>query len=286
MLASILLPLAERGQAACARDYAFWLAKKFRAHIHAFEVIDIKNFEIPVLGTADGFMPSVVSPPIAESRMLLEELSGLAKERLDQFSRACGEKGISCTAEVRTGIPGEVIAREAVAHDLVILSRAGYARSARENGKGIDPLVSSVIRGSIRPVLVAGREFPKAGAVRNIMLAFDGSVHAARALSVVLELGAGPDIQCTICTVADTEEAGQETLAAAEAFLSHHGVSIQKKVMTGAKPSEQLCGIVSAAGTDILIMGAYGHSPIREMFFGSTTERILSHCDAAVILQS
>jgi nucleotide-binding universal stress UspA family protein len=33
-------------------------------------------------------------------------------------------------------------------------------------------------------------------------------------------------------------------------------------------------------------MGAYGHSPIREVLFGSTTERILSHCSANVILQS
>jgi nucleotide-binding universal stress UspA family protein len=286
MLASIMLPLAEGRQAACARDFAFWLAKKYHAHIHALEVVDIKNFEIPVLGTADGFMPSVVSPPIAESRMLLEELSGLARERLNQFSRACGEQGISCSAEVRTGIPAEAIAREAVAHDIVILSRAGYAPGAREIEKGIDPLVSGVVRGCIRPVLVAGREFPKEGAIRNMLLAFDGSVHAARALSVVVELGAGANIQCTICTVADTEVAGQETLAAAEAFLARHGVSAQKKVIVGAKAAEQLCGIVSGAGADILVMGAYGHSPIREMLFGSTTERILSHCDAAVILQS
>jgi nucleotide-binding universal stress UspA family protein len=286
MLASLLLPLAEWDQAGCARDYAFWLAKKYRAHIHALAVIDIKNFEIPVLGTADGFMPSVVSPPIAESQALLDELGRLARERLDQFGRACGEAGVPCSTEVRTGIPGDVIAREAVAHDLVILSRTGHARSARDGEKGVDPLVSTVIRGSIRPVLVAGREFPKSGAVNNIMLAYDGSIHASRALSVVLELAGGPDVECTLCTVAHSEEAGQETLAAAETFLSNHGVTSRKKVVIGARASELLCGVISAAGTDILVMGAYGHSPIREMFFGCTTERILSHCDATVILQS
>ena len=44
--------------------------------------------------------------------------------------------------------------------------------------------------------------------------------------------------------------------------------------------------LIPSLKADILIMGAYGHSPIREVLFGSTTERILSSCTANVILQS
>lgn len=286
MLASILLPLPEWSSATQAHDYAFWLAKKSGGHVHALAVINVKSFEIPVLGTADGFMPSVVSPPVAESQALLDELTRLARERTDQFVRTCEEKKIHCSAEIRTGIPGDVIAREAVAHDIVVMSRLGYTRAAKGAEKGIDPLVSSVIRGSIRPVLVAGREFPKSGAIRSLMVAFDGSIHAARALSVAVELGAGPGVGCWLATIAPAQEAGEETLAPAEAFLYHHGVVPKKKVVIGSKPSDLICDIVGAAGVDILIMGAYGRSPIREVFFGSTTERVLSHCEATVILQS
>ena len=286
MLASILLPLADWHHGASARDYAFWLAKRTGCHIQALDVIDIKSFEIPVLGTSDGFMPSVVSPPIAESQALLEELTRLARERLERFSHVCEQQGLSCSAEVKTGIPGDVIAREAVAHDIVIMSRAGYTRAGRSDGRLVDSLVSSVIRGSIRPVLVAGREFPAAGGVRSLMVAFDGSVHSARALSAAAELGAGSGVDCTLTIVSPTDEAGQDTLGPAEAFLCHHGLTPKKKVVIGSRASELLCDIVREAGTDILIMGAYGHSPIREIFFGCTTERILSHCEATVILQS
>lgn len=285
MLASILLPLAEWPHGARAQDYAFWLAKK-GSHIQALAVIDVKSFEISVLGTADGFMPSVVSPPVAETQALLEDLTRIAKERLDRFARACKEKGLSCATEIRSGIPGDVIVREALAHDIIIMSRAGYARVPKSDDRSVDPLVSSVIRGSIRPVMVAGKEFPATGAVKSLMVAFDGSVHAARALTVAAELSAGYGIECTLTTISPSEETGLETLAPAEAFLYHHGVTPKKQVVIGSKPSEQLCDIVGAAGADILIMGAYGHSPIREMFFGSTTERVLSHCEATVILQS
>ncbi len=286
MLASILLPLADSSHTAHARDFAFWLAAKGGGHLQGLALINVRSFEIPVLGTADGFMPSVVSPPVAESQALLEEMTRLARERVEQFARTCSQRGLSCSTDVRTGIPGDLIAREAIAHDIVVMSRLGYERMTREDDPSVDPLVSSVIRGSIRPVAVAGREFPADGAVRRIMVAFDGSVHAARALSIAVELGAGFGIECVLATIAPSEAAAQEILAPAEAYMCHHGMTPTKQVAVGSKPSELLCDLVSASDSDILIMGAYGHSPIREVFFGSTTERVLSHCEASVILQS
>jgi nucleotide-binding universal stress UspA family protein len=285
MLASILLPLAEWPHGTCAEEYASWLARK-GGHIQALAVIDIKSFEVSVLGTADGFMPSVVSPPVAETQALLEDLTRIAKERLDRCARACKEKGLSCATEIKSGIPGDVIVREALAHDIVVMSRTGYTRVAKGDVKLVDPLVSSVIRGSIRPVLVAGKAFPASGVLKSLMVAFDGSIHAVRALTVAAELGVGYGIECTLANISPSVEEGLETLAPAEAFLCHHGVTPKKKVVIGSKPCEQLCDVVGGAGSDILVMGAYGHSPIREMLFGSTTERVLSHCDATVILQS
>jgi nucleotide-binding universal stress UspA family protein len=286
MLASILLPLAESPQSAHAQDYAFWLAKKCGGRVQGLAIIDVKSFEIPVLGTADGLMPSVVSPPVAESRALLEELTRMAGNRADRFARAGAEGGVSCSTEVRTGIPSDVIAQESIAHDLVIMARSGYGRAPKSDEAQVDSLVSAVIRSSIRPVLVAGRAFPASGAIRSMIVAFDGSVHAARALSVAAELGAGLGLECLLATIAPAEEVGEEILAPAAAFLRHHGVLPKKKIVVGSKPSEWLCGIASEAGSNILIMGAYGHSPIREVLFGSTTERVLNHCDATVILQS
>jgi nucleotide-binding universal stress UspA family protein len=286
MLASILLALSEWPHAEHAQNFAFWLANKGGGHISALAVIDIKSFEIPVLGAADGFVPTIVSPPIAESQALLEDLMTAARDRIDRFAQECQARESSCSTEIRTGIPGDVIASEAVGHDMIVMSRAGYTRASRGDEKVVDPLVSGVIRGSIRPVLVAGKAFPASGSIQRIMVAFDGSHHAARALNVAVELGSGEGVDCILAVVAPTEEAGREVLAPAESYLRRHGVRPKKKVVIGTKPSELICDIVGSVGCDLLIMGAFGHSPIREVFFGSTTERVLSHCEATVILQS
>jgi nucleotide-binding universal stress UspA family protein len=247
--------------------------------------VDIAAFEVPVLGTPDGFIPSVVPPPIQESQSLLNELTAMAKERLEHFANQCASRGISSSTETKIGIPGEIISRTAVAHDIVIVSRSGYNRIANAQ-ETIDSWVAPVIRNSVRPVLVAGMEFREEGDIFNILIAYDGSSHAARALLVAAEIGSRPGVNCTLVTVAQSEDMGQEILSPAEGFLSHHGIISKKQVVISSKPSDVICGLAASGGADILVMGAYGHSPIREVLFGSTTERILSHCAANVILQS
>jgi nucleotide-binding universal stress UspA family protein len=285
MIRSILLVLAETPHDINARNYAFWLAKKEGSRIHALAVVDIAAFEVPVIGSPDAFMPSVVAPPLKESQSLMRDLMANARERLAQFSGECASRGIACSVEVKTGIPGDVISRTASAHDIVVLSRAGYSRIANVE-ESVDALVAPVVRGSVRPVLVAGSEFKEESDIRNILVAYDGSNHAARALLVAAELAARPGVKCALVTVAPSEALGKEVVAPAEAFLSHHGIKPAKQVTVSAKSSEVICGLVTSGGFDLVIMGAFGHSPIREVLFGSTTERILSHCAANVILQS
>jgi nucleotide-binding universal stress UspA family protein len=285
MIRSILIALAESPNDASAKNIAFWLAKKEGSRLHALAVIDLTAFEVPVLGGPDSFMPSMVAPPLSESQALMSDLMANGKSRLDAFAGECASRGIPVFTEAKTGIPGEVIARAAIAHDIVIVSRTGYNRvaSAQET---VDAWIAPVVRNTVRPVLVAGAEFREGSDIRNILVAYDGSAHSSRALLAAAGLAARPGVQCSLVTIAQSEDLGAEILAPAEAFLSHHGVTAKKQIMVNSKPSEVICDLAASGGFDIVVVGAYGHSPIREVLFGSTTERILSHCTANVLLQS
>jgi nucleotide-binding universal stress UspA family protein len=285
MIRSILLALAESPHDASAKNFAFWLARKAGSHIHAVAVVDISAFEVPVLGSPDGFMPSVMAPPLEENRSLMMDLTAIAKERLTQFSNQCESRRISCSIETKSGIPGDLIGQTAVAHDIVLVSRNGYSRTAGER-ETVDALIGPVVRASVRPVLVAGSEWKEGSEIRNILVAFDGSSHSARALLVAAELSARPGVSCTVLNIAPSEDSGREVLEPAEAFLFHHGVSPKIQTVVGSKPADVICELVRSGGMDVVIMGAYGHSSIREVLFGSTTERVLAHCLTNVILQS
>jgi nucleotide-binding universal stress UspA family protein len=284
MIRSILLALAEPPYDASAQNYAFWLAKKEGSHVHALAVVDITAFEIPVLTSADGMMPSITSTSFLEGRALTDELVALARERLDLLAGQCADRNISFSSDIKVGIPEDVISAMAIAHDVVVISRSGYRHIQSQNH--VDSSIAPIIRNSVRPVLVAGSEFKEEGNIHKILVAYDGSMHAARALPAAAELAARPDVQCTLVTVASTEEEGQEILAAAEAFLCHHGIVVKKEIILSSKSSEEICKLAASGGADLLVMGAYGHSQIREAIFGSTTERILAHCGINVVLQS
>jgi nucleotide-binding universal stress UspA family protein len=129
-------------------------------------------------------------------------------------------------------------------------------------------------------------KFPGDREVRKIVVAFDGSNHAARALPVAAELSARPGVECTILTVSPSQEAARELIEPAEAFLCHHGLTPRKQIVLGSRASDLICEVAAGMQADMLIMGAYGHAPVREMLFGSTTERVLSHCGTTVVLQS
>lgn len=285
MIRSILLALTDGPGDDSAKNIAFWLARKEGSHVHGLAVIDITAFEIPMIGSPDGFMPSVVPHSFRESQDLMQEMTSKCRGRLDRFAGQCSARRISCSTETRTGIPADTISQAGIAHDITVISRSGYG-SGPDSKEGVDSIVAPVIRNSVRPVLVAGTEFSEESDIRNILIAYDGSQHAARALQVAAELGSRPGTRCTILSVVPTEDAGPEIISPAESFLAHHGIAVEERIEISTKPSSVVRDYVLSGKVDLLIMGAYGHSPIREVIFGSTTEQILSHCSISAILQS
>jgi nucleotide-binding universal stress UspA family protein len=150
----------------------------------------------------------------------------------------------------------------------------------------LDSHIGQIIRNSVRPVLVAGQEFNEGGEVRNIVVAYDGSNHAARSLLVAAELASRPGVNCRLVNISASQEEGEEVLAPADAFMRHHGIVPTKQVVVHAKPSDVISSLASEKDVDLLIMGAYGRRPIREVIFGSTTEKVLAHSSVNVLLQS
>ena len=280
MIQSILLPLSDNVVPESAVDCALWLANSYNCRIHALAIVDIKSYEMPVLGTPDGFMPSVVAPPIEESQALLSEVTAQVKGQMGSFAERCRERKVPCSTDMRIGVPGEIIAQASVAHDLVVMARAAHGRTAPL--QNLDSLLPPVIRSSVRPIWVPSAAFND---VKGVLIAYDGSVHASRVLSTAMTLASRSQIECHLVNIAASEETGLKVLEPADAYLRNHGIEALKRVVKGSHAADTICDLMEHSGLDVLLMGAYGHSPIREMIFGSTTEKVLSHCDSSVVLQ-
>jgi nucleotide-binding universal stress UspA family protein len=79
------------------------------------------------------------------------------------------------------------------------------------------------------------------------------------------------------------EEAALKTLQSAEGVLRAAGYAPVTQMLVGA-PDNEIGAYVEGRGINLLIMGAYGHSRIRQLIIGSTTTAMIRRCKVPVLL--
>ena len=171
-------------------------------------------------------------------------------------------------------------ARLALYTDLLILSQRD---PDADTSDGLpDSFVPDMLEGSGRPALV----LPYAGNVesvgRKVLLAWNESPEAARALSAALPLmqRAG---QVDVVYFADLPEAA---LTSMQHLLNAHGIKpkLHYGGPEGQDTGELLLSQAADLDSDLLVMGCYGHSRLRERVFGGVTRTILESMTLPVLM--
>lgn len=158
--------------------------------------------------------------------------------------------------------PVDALARAARLADLVILSRSGGIA-------GELALVSNT------PVLALADDTPLHAPIGNACIAWDGGDESACALrhSVPLLQGAA---SVSLVTVA--EKVGGFPPTEALRYLSRHGIAAELVELTRQGTTEETIDAEAARlGADLLVMGAFGRSRIREYLFGGVTRYFLEN---------
>ena len=145
----------------------------------------------------------------------------------------------------------------------------------------LDHHVGSVIRALQRPVLVATSEH--FAPPERFVVAYDASPTARKMVDMVAASPLLRGLPALIAMVgADTTEA-QEQLAAAAELLRVAGFSVQTRLLAG-EPEQALPELLASQGAALLVMGAYGHSRIRQLIVGSTTTTLLRLSEVPVLI--
>lgn len=139
-----------------------------------------------------------------------------------------------------------------------------------------------------RPVLVV----PYAGSFgeigKRIMVAWSGKRETARAVFDALPLLKSAETVTLLCVVGkDADgESGQLPGAEIAASLARHGVNltVKKSIADEIGVADEILARLADDGSDLLVMGAYGHSRLREMVFGGVTRHILRHMTVPTLM--
>ena len=171
--------------------------------------------------------------------------------------------------------------------DAVVGSRAQFADlTLVPSSLDTDPALRSRIAygglfNSGKPILLLPSDVPSALSSQRIMLSWDSGMPATRAVGHALDLLKSAKIVQLVCIDPGTsaEADGPEPGADLATYLVRHGVNVEIfQVASGEQPIPQVLERHARdQGIDLLVMGAFGRSRLRQIVFGGTTSAIVEN---------
>jgi nucleotide-binding universal stress UspA family protein len=211
---------------------------------------------------------------------LLKDARHRVEQLLQQFARRCAERDIACTVLEKVGVPQDQIVLAAQSHDLVVLPRRGHFHFGAESGG--DDTVEKVLQQSARPVVVVP---PRLGGSGPVVVAYDGGLHAARALQAFQASGIESGAEVLVVTVHEDETQAAQRAEPAVAFLISHGIPAHRAtVATRAPAAAAILRLVQEKDARLLIAGLRDRRRLTEIFFGSITQTLLREAKTPVFL--
>ncbi len=263
-------------------EYLVDAATKQNAHLSVLHIGPIK----PIPAYAYGGMPyGAVEIP----HSWVEERQALAQDLADQREKSnhfftvqgvSGEAGVICSFPATLD---EMVAPHAMLCDVAVMQD-----NMRENGDAFRTILYGILFQSPTGVIINPRQTAKPLSPEHVFVAWNNSKQAARAVHAALPmlLSAKKVTIATFDAVRKEGEDGEEPGADLAKWLSHHGcnVTVQQYQTNGDELGGVILDRASLDAADLIVMGAYGHTRLRESVFGGTTRTMIEQETAAVFL--
>jgi nucleotide-binding universal stress UspA family protein len=252
-------------------DFATSLAERYHLAIDGCAIIDVDRLAPPepVPMGASAFKVELDAQAIATARQR-------AAETMTRLQSAAQQRGVPCATAVPEGdIPA--LLNSAVQRCDVLLCGHTAGGDAGERS-----LLHAILKQSPRPaIVVPQRPVPGEG----VLVAYDGSAQAARALAAFASSGLAAGRTLRVVSWDDGTGTAARQAETARVFLERHGIACDTATGRLTKPAgEEILDEAARVSAGLIVMGAMGRSAVREFFFGSATRSMLEALPVPVFL--
>lgn len=262
-------------------DHAAWVATRLNGSVELLHILQRKDSMTARhdlsgalgLGAKSSLMEELVNIEETESKLAREHgrvLLTASEERL----RNAGVKNVTALHR-HGGIVETIIEREADA-DLVVIGKRGASANFAKGHLGSK--VERVVRQSVKPVLVANLAFKP---IERALIAFDGGPSAKKAVNFVATSPLFEGVEVHLVLVGADNDRHRDAVRWAGEVM---GVRSKRTEIISGDVDEGLKSDATQCNASILVMGAYGHSPLRNLIVGSTTAAMIRGLALPVLL--
>ncbi len=264
-------------------DYATWAARRMAAPLEFLHIID----RHPEIATGNDHSGAI---GIDAEEVLLNELSvedesrsKAARERgrifLNHLRERAMEAGVeSPDVRQRYGVLVETLVEQEKGVRLFVLGRRGESAEATQRDLGRN--VERVVRALNQPILAVTEGFTEPN---RVMIAFDGGIVTQRGVKMVASSPLFRGLPMHVLMSGKESQNASKQLEWAKTTLEAAGFEVIPSLIPGDAESV-IAKAVREQGIDMLIMGAYSHSPLRSLLFGSKTSDLLRSAKIPTLL--
>jgi nucleotide-binding universal stress UspA family protein len=280
-----LLPVSSSASAEAALHAGLMLAKMWNAHLTVLHIrVDSRDLApLAGEGLSGALIEEMMTATERESgsrALSLRDMFDLAteQEHVAVGDAARGRNEPSASFISISGPEDEIIAHQARLADLTIVPHP----TAGEDVAAADAL-HAVLFDSGRPVLLAPVERPLSIG-RRVAVAWNGTAYAASALASVMPFIRQAEA-VRVLTSPDYFRRGPSAEDVAE-YISHHGVTADVVAfpMVNKTVGAGLLAAAAAFNADLMSMGAYSTSRLRQLILGGTTRHVLENAQVPVLM--
>lgn len=275
----VLVPLTGGKRDALSLAIAFAAAEPFAAHLRALFVRPDPTEALPFFG--DEVAPAMAAEIVDAARESVDTASAAARAAFDAAAIAAGFEQVDNPVQGKTasffemnGHFADCIARAGGLSDLIVFGPLG------ENPRpGLSEAFETALLKTGKPVLL-GVETQSPSFAR-VTIGWNGGMESAHAASAALPfLKTAKEVR--IVTVENG--APDARTIDLEAYLRVHGIAAKTVHAGGQSRAVGDVLLEAARDADLLVIGGYGHSRLREWIAGGVTRRILSQATLPLLL--
>jgi nucleotide-binding universal stress UspA family protein len=265
-------------------DHAAWAAQRLGAPLELLHVIDRHPETAQSKDHSGAIGPDAQEALLSQLSKADEALVRAAREQGRLFLNRLRERALAAGAPVvdvrqRLGHLDETLHEVQADARLVVMGRLGASSSAGEAALGSN--VERVVRALDRPILaVSGLVFK---APERLLLAFDGSAATRKGVEMVAGSPLFRGLTVKLVMAGDARSDAQAQMAWASDSLRKGGLLVEEEIVTG-EPLPAILAAVERDQADWLLMGAYTHSPWRNLFKPSRTNGLLASVSVPTLL--
>ncbi|MEX2580664.1 MAG: universal stress protein [Verrucomicrobiales bacterium] len=271
----ILVPLDPSPHARAATQTACEVARKHKAELAGVAVLDSSEIRanlVPAIGPYYPMMIDAVQEKVHHADKLLDDC-------LEEFAATCEREKVRHFETEYEGIPAQKLLESSIFFDLIVmgLKTSFHFETRGLGGESLDNLLDR----TSTPVLAV----PTSGmlAPSKVLIAFDGSFGATRALHDFVGFGRPYDFEITVISADMKTDRLGFLLDNAKIFLENHGFSKVACIASGDS-IEKAVDEDMTSDFDLIVAGIHSRKTVKDYFLGSFAKQLIQRDDTPLFL--